>query len=199
MPSLMTGHNPASSRQHGAVLIVALMFLIVLTLLGLSAMTGTTLEERMAGNNRDYNMALQAAEATMRDAEADLKNSGVTVGRTVNIFSFPAAAGCNTQGLCYTATETNQQYGSVNWSSTATTPYGTYTQTPASATATFPGVSQQPRYMMELVQFADGKNKARVTGASTSVDAYYIRITARAWGANPSTVVTLQEVFVIPL
>ena len=57
--------------------------------LGLSAMTATTLEEKMAGNSRDYNMALQAAEAALRDAEADLKGSGVVVGRTFTVYSFP--------------------------------------------------------------------------------------------------------------
>lgn len=193
--------EPPLRRERGAVLVVALMFLIVLTLLGLSAMTGTTLEERMAGNTRDYTVALQAAEATLRDAEADLKGSGVAVGRTITVFSFPTTAGAAScsQGLCLAANETTQIYGTLNWGSTATTPYGAYTQVAGSAPATLSGVSQQPRYVLELMQFTDGKNKARVAGQSTSVDAYYVRITAQAWGANSSTQVTLQEVFVIPL
>ena len=59
-------------RQHGAVLIVALLFLVILTMLGLTAMSGTTMEERMAGNTRDINVALQAAEAALRDARRDI-------------------------------------------------------------------------------------------------------------------------------
>ncbi len=54
-------------RQKGAVLVVSLMILLVLTLIGVTAMTTSTLEERMAGNLKDVNLAFQAAESTLRD------------------------------------------------------------------------------------------------------------------------------------
>jgi type IV pilus assembly protein PilX len=196
--------RPSAQRQQGTVLLVALMFLIVLTLLGLSAMNATTLEEKMAGSSRDYNVALQAAEAALRDAEADLKGTGVVVGRLLTVSQFPIGligsgtpSGCNTAGLCIIVTETTQLYKNaavVDWgtASTSTTRYGTWT----GATA-ITGVAQAPRYVMELMQFADGKNKEHVTGSSA--DFYYIRITARGWGGNSQTLVTLQEVFIISL
>jgi type IV pilus assembly protein PilX len=203
----MPGSKPSRRREQGTVLLVALMFLIVLTLLGLAAMTGTTLEERMAGNSRDYNIALQAAEAALRDAEADLKGTGVTIGRTLSISSFPITligtatpSGCVAGGLCIIVNETTQLYNSasVSWgaSSTTSTRYGSFTG--ASAIGGIP-TAQQPRYVLELMQFADGINKDRVVGASTTVDYYYIRITARGWGVNAQTQVTLQEVFIISL
>lgn len=49
-------------RQGGAVLLIALIFLIILTLLGLSAIDGTVLETKMAHNTREKNWALQVAE-----------------------------------------------------------------------------------------------------------------------------------------
>ena len=60
------------SRQHGAVLIVALLFLVILTILGVTAMTATTFEEKISGNTRDLNVAFQAAEAALRDARRDI-------------------------------------------------------------------------------------------------------------------------------
>src|SRR5688572_9206262 len=66
----MRPHLP--HRQRGAVLIVALLFLVMLTLLGVTAMTSSTMEERMAGNARDNGVAFQAAEAALRDARRDL-------------------------------------------------------------------------------------------------------------------------------
>ena len=39
-------------RQRGAVLIMALLLVMVLTILGVSAMQGGVMEERMAGNLR---------------------------------------------------------------------------------------------------------------------------------------------------
>jgi type IV pilus assembly protein PilX len=187
-------------NERGVALLVALMFLIVLTLLGLAAMKGTTLEERMAGGTRDYNIALQAAEAALRDAEADLKGSGISGVRSLTVSSFPVTligtgtpSGCVAGGLCLIANETVQLYNSasVNWASTTSTVYGTYT----GATA-IGGVSQPPRYILELMQFADGKNKGGNNGAN---DYYYVRITARAWGASAQTQVYLQEIFLVPL
>ncbi|WP_439859700.1 pilus assembly PilX family protein [Pseudomonas sp. MBLB4136] len=55
--------------QQGAVLIIALVMLLLLTIIGLSSMRGTSLQESMAGNMRDNNVALQAAEAALRDGE----------------------------------------------------------------------------------------------------------------------------------
>ena len=49
-------------RQRGATLVVALIFLMVLSLLGIWAVSGTTLEERMAGNTRNRDLAMQAGE-----------------------------------------------------------------------------------------------------------------------------------------
>lgn len=55
--------------QRGAALMIALVMLLVMSMLGLSSMRGTTLEERMAGNWRDQNLAFQAAEAALREGE----------------------------------------------------------------------------------------------------------------------------------
>jgi type IV pilus assembly protein PilX len=61
----------ALNRQRGVVLIVALVVLLVLSMLGISSMQGTLMEERMAGNMYDRNLAFQAAEAALRAGEAD--------------------------------------------------------------------------------------------------------------------------------
>jgi type IV pilus assembly protein PilX len=58
--------------QKGAVLIIGLIMLLVVTMIGLTAMQTSTQQERMAGNLHDRNLATQAAEATARVAEAAL-------------------------------------------------------------------------------------------------------------------------------
>ena len=67
------------NRQRGAVLAVSLMILLVMTMIGISGMRGTVLQERMASNTKDRNQAFQAAESAMRDAEAYIE-SIVTTG-----------------------------------------------------------------------------------------------------------------------
>jgi type IV pilus assembly protein PilX len=56
-------------HQRGAVLVVSLLMLLVMTILGVAAMQMTRFEERMAGNSRDINIAFQGAEAGLRDGE----------------------------------------------------------------------------------------------------------------------------------
>ena len=59
-----------STQQRGAVLIVGLIILTILTILGMTSIQTTTLEERMAGNTLSSNSALQATEAALRQGEA---------------------------------------------------------------------------------------------------------------------------------
>lgn len=56
-------------QQTGAVLIVGLVLLLILTVIGLASIRGSDLQERMAGNMRDRNIAFQASEAALREGE----------------------------------------------------------------------------------------------------------------------------------
>jgi type IV pilus assembly protein PilX len=58
-------------RQSGAVLIVAMILLVVLTLLGVTAMNTTSLEEKMASNTQEQVHAFQAAETGISQAFSD--------------------------------------------------------------------------------------------------------------------------------
>ncbi|WP_353571736.1 pilus assembly PilX N-terminal domain-containing protein [Candidatus Albibeggiatoa sp. nov. BB20] len=49
-------------HQSGAVLIVSLMLLVILTMLGISTMESTKLQTRMAANMAEYNYAFQVGE-----------------------------------------------------------------------------------------------------------------------------------------
>ncbi len=67
--------NRPRSEQRGATLVVALIILLLMTIIGTVAMQATTLEERMAGNTRDMNLAFQASEAALRTGEAWLTST----------------------------------------------------------------------------------------------------------------------------
>ena len=69
---MMTQPNPlptTNAPQEGFVLIVGLVILGLLTMLALSSMRDTTMQEKMAGASRDSGLAFQAAESALRDAE----------------------------------------------------------------------------------------------------------------------------------
>lgn len=63
----------SARRQQGAVLFVGLMLLILMALLGLAGMQSTTLQERMAGNYRNYHLAFQNAESVLRTRERTIR------------------------------------------------------------------------------------------------------------------------------
>lgn len=62
-------HQALAVRQRGAILVVSLLLLLVMTVLALTASQTTRLQERMAGNARDLDLAFQAGEAGLRGAE----------------------------------------------------------------------------------------------------------------------------------
>jgi type IV pilus assembly protein PilX len=60
----------ARTTERGAALVTSLLLLLVLTIIGVTAMQMTRLQERMAGGTRDMNLALQGAEAGLRNGES---------------------------------------------------------------------------------------------------------------------------------
>lgn len=66
---------PIIKYQQGAILIIALVMLMILTLLGVSGVTTTQMQERMAGNQQEHVYAFESAEATLRVAEAYIEDS----------------------------------------------------------------------------------------------------------------------------
>jgi type IV pilus assembly protein PilX len=69
-------HTRPRTGQRGATLIVALVFLTILSLLGATVAGNNVLQERMAGNTRNHDLAFQAAEACIQAAKADIGDAG---------------------------------------------------------------------------------------------------------------------------
>lgn len=177
--------------QRGVSLVVSLIFLVILTLLGLTAMRVATMEERMSGNARDRNIAFQAAEAALRDAEFDIRcqkydgSSPYAGSRSPCISGLTGADAACTSGLCcnpsgLTCIEPSSPvHVSKSMSAAPSVAYGTYTGAPSIKVGS-QNLFQQPSYLIEPF-IVDSKN--------------YYRITARGFGLNSNTQVTLQEVY----
>ena len=56
------------ANDRGSVLVVALLILVLLTLMGISATTTSTIEVQMAGNEKFHEMAFYAAESGWQEA-----------------------------------------------------------------------------------------------------------------------------------
>lgn len=56
-------------KQQGATLLVLLIFLLILTTIGLSGVSSTILQEKMSSNHLQRGIAFQMAEKGLRDGE----------------------------------------------------------------------------------------------------------------------------------
>lgn len=54
-------------KQQGVVLVVGLLMLLVITMVGVTAMSGTTSNERMTANHQFQTLSFQAAESAIHD------------------------------------------------------------------------------------------------------------------------------------
>lgn len=65
--------NSLPKRQSGATLMVALMMLLVLTIIGLAAVRGTTQQLRMSANTQNQADAFQSADSIIRKVMAEVR------------------------------------------------------------------------------------------------------------------------------
>ena len=182
---------PGPRSQRGLSLITALLFMVAALILGVSVIGINAMQERMIGNTKDRALALQAAEAALRDAELDI------VTNINPISGFNDECG---EGLCTPPSQratpsplgVHEQPG-FTWAWTEEPPkvrkYGKYT-----GKADFPQVASPPVYVIEkLGSMGVPPGESEVDGAGSARTGY--RITARATGAQASTVVVLQSIF----
>jgi len=74
-------HRPnVRPRQRGAVLFISLIMLLLLTLIGITAMQVTLLQERMAGGFRVQHQAFEQTEGTLKDTRKSLNDAANASG-----------------------------------------------------------------------------------------------------------------------
>jgi len=154
------------TKQSGAVLIVSLIMLLLLTLIGVSSSQVTGLEEKMASNSRDQNLAFQAAETALRAGEAKIESKD----------TIPEFASTNEKGL-FSDTETMPDYfGAQTWIANDSFIFN----------SELTEVATQPRYFIKYVTTSEPPaiiNCDYNSGPEcTDVVSYFI-VTARGTGA----------------
>ena len=185
----MTPRPPLSGfpqrTQRGFVLIVALILLLLLTILGLAAAQSTMLEERMAGNARNHQLAFEAAESGLSAAYS---------GILQNLWNNADYAG-NANGL-YMLSDC---CGGVPWTSAWTLPNVWASALPITTPVpglTIPGqLTQQPVFIIEELPpvAPPGSNLVQQSNSGTPPVQPY-RITVYANGGDQTTHVILQSV-----
>jgi len=76
LPATTRPCRPLASGQRGASLLMVLILMLVISMLAVFGVRNVRLLERQTTNEQEYQLARQAAEAALRDAEADLNGPG---------------------------------------------------------------------------------------------------------------------------
>jgi type IV pilus assembly protein PilX len=175
-------HNLNGDRQSGFALVIVLIFMVVLTLLGVSGMTTTRMHEQITGARHERIASLATAQAALAD------------GRDFVIGPDDLTAAGKVQTINEYFTSTNGGWtiaqwvkGNTNWIS------GSYAQSfGAGSGITYPmyrtnglAVSRNPTFIVQ-----DMGDQGVELGKSRKV----YRVTARGEGGNPENAAYLQTI-----
>lgn len=202
--------------QRGAVLIVALIFLMLLTMLAISASSRSLLQERMAGGLRNAQLAEMGAEAALRGGEWrlwSLPARGISltcpsnslpncyqfsaVNPNEDVVAFRSSAGWPTDG----STEYQGDGNSLDY----TTLQGS---TLTASQKQLAKLARNPRYVIERLgqetapgvgsQIEGGVTAVYGSSSTPSTALWIWRVTARSTGGNENTVRTLESTYAAP-
>lgn len=155
------------SAQRGAVLVVSLVMLAVLTMLGVSGLMSTSLEEKMAGNARDRNVSFQVTESGLRDSETWIATRTAEPDPDASASEGVYEAGALPADL---AAQTEA------WWNANATEFGADT-----GAAPLSGVAAQPRYTIEYRAFV---RDSFDMGFGPPTGRTFYTVTARGTGAQ---------------
>ncbi|CAM4100395.1 Type IV pilus assembly protein PilX [Paracidovorax anthurii] len=195
----------ARAPQTGASLIVVMLILIVVSILGVGGIQIAMMAERATRSDRDKQIAWQATEAGLLDAEYDIL--GLPAGsatRRDSIFKLKATdisqfiSGCGssgaTKGLCAYIPSTKPAWLTVNFdatgSSAATAEFGAFTGRafPSGTAGIQP--AKPPRYIIEPIPDPSYSRTENPEGMR-----YIYRVTVMGFGPNTDTQTVLQMIY----
>lgn len=156
--------------QQGSALAVGLLFLIILTLLGLTASSGAITQEMITRNTKDNVLAMQVAEAGLRSAESWIRSNGQ-----------PKAGTGPVQGPGYCDSVQCLDWDEATWKAK-----GTMAEFNPGQQA--PNGIEPPYYVIEVHYVRSG------FGWDTS-ETYFYKVYSRGTGKNPDTVRILSSIY----
>lgn len=207
-PSIRRRVQAARGAQSGVSLIVVLVLLVIVSILGVGAAQIASMGERSSRNDRDMQVAWQASEAALMDAQCDLDpaSTGVdaahpcpatrsaTFANMSNTNAFVSGCGTGTSaGLCALNPTGKPAWLTADFtvasSSAKTAGFGTFTGRvfPSGNVGIQP--HQAPRYIIEPIE--DPANRD-LTGATT---AYIFRVTAMGFGPRQDIQAVTQIIY----
>jgi type IV pilus assembly protein PilX len=181
--------------QRGVSLIMVMLILVVVSVLGVGSAQIALMSERGARNDRDQQVAWQAAEAALNDADFDMFSATSTRrtlfdGKTQNAFVSGCGTSANSIGLCALKLTGKPAWLTADYldvsGSAPTTAFGTFTSRTFAAGGVGIQPIQAPRYVIEMVPDATGDK---------SDPSFLYRVTAMGFGPRTDIQAVLQMIY----
>lgn len=194
---MLHSDNRASARiQRGASLIVVLLVLIIVSILGIGGAQIALMGERSARNDSNYQMAWQAAEVALQDAEQDMRTgsrASLFTPNTKSAFLENCGSSGNSKGLCLPATSGKPVWltADLTSSSSPATGFGDFTSRTFTSGSAGIQPSKKPRYLIEVL---DDPNVGGSIKAGTQKK-YIYRVTAMGFGPREDIQAVMQMIF----
>lgn len=199
-------HCPRSApaAQRGMVLVLALIFLMLLTIIAVAASGRSLLQQRMAGGLLNAQRAEMSAQTALRGAEWKLWSSAANVGSTLGCGT-SLFKGCSIYNPLTPDPDAKNFRTLPGWVTTGSAEYLGLNNT-LDFTATANGeLAENPHYIVEDMgpvrppgsgpQHESGETGPGGAGPGKGGQPEMYRITARATGGNKNTVSVLQSTF----
>jgi len=174
--------------QSGIALAIALVFLLLMTIIGVSAMSTSALQEKMAGNLKDKHWSFNQAESGLTEGERILCED--YPGRIPNI-----DPSNTTDGLYRTSTTGDPVWKTVDWSGTDVF---THPGWAGDNYISIPGrkfVAERPKFIIEEVQEVKENLKGSFEYSRRGGSRMMYRITSRGVGGTANAVSIVQSTF----
>jgi len=184
---MQTKISPIYSKQRGAALIVSLIILLVMTLIGVTSMQTTVMQEKMAGNSRDLSTAFQAAEAAARAGEVWL--AGLTAMPDPTICA-PISGACALWNANEGATALFTTTGASGYTDNGLWASARSATLPLSPT----GTMAQPQFFVELIADDDNQTGGQQQDLNNAFLNVY-SVTARGTGGTTTANAFVQTNF----
>lgn len=193
--------------QRGAVLFVALVFLLLLTLLGIAASSTSILQEKMTGSMRNRQLGLMGAESALRGGESTIWNLAYQSNGTL---AMPPCIGNSTGVLCVYKIldgKLDSKVQAFRTSKVAVPPGSDGAMAYTGAVSGLGGLNEtasinsQPRFMIEDLGPDVPPGAGRRSGAIQQEKPgqpgshEWYRITARSEGGNSAVLRVAESVF----
>ena len=203
-------HIPRRDRQRGAVLFVALVFLLLLTLLGVTASSTSILQERMTGGMRNAHLAGIGTESGLRGGEVDLWAAAARSNTASGGIAMPPCTAGGSQPCRYMRTNgivdqrAEKFRTSTAWLDPSTDGAKAYAQDISTQTGNYKtgNLASQPRYIIEDLGLDTGDCCGNMGGAilgapqgSGAPSVHLYRITARSQGSSTALMRAAESVF----